>query len=681
MSLSRAARSRFGLTFGVSVVVAAALVGVLPVVSSAAATGVATAGGIGSAAHIASPDSSGVWLRLTWPAATSVNHIVLEADGNASAYLPQSIVSFNDGSSVMVTPDANGQVNVSITPRTVTSASIRAVTVTSGLKVAVRAVTIDGGGSSLGNSAGVAEASSGPAAALSDGAIAAGRTGATWHSATGDTAPWAGIRFSTPHEVSSVQLFGAPAGGTPGGAASWGDLVFGDGSSVRVTSVDAAGGQPTTIAFTPRVTTSVRYVPRSSGVLTLRELVVADRGVTLPRFPTSTSNYSVVALPAAPDCGVTSPAVGTVASGGIALVCPSMGSTVGSSAKIVVSGPTGSTVRASAWVPSGPRDTDGAISTVGTAVVDPTGRAAFTIDTSKLEHGPIAVRFTVDGSTPTGDRLLYLQLDNSGGVNVTSTGYAPGGMTLAWADDFASGVDASVTGLGAVYGTLQPQPGGAGQFGDAVFADPALGAGTIGTLDSSTLRLRAMPLTGTDSTGWGRTMQSGILSSGHQDGSGTLAQYGYFEVRALGAPGRGSWPAFWMMSGDTAVPRGATTSEIDAQEFYGHSPSYGCQTIHRYDLATATATESPAACPQFGSGAALSTDDWALRWHSYGVRVAPGLADFYIDGVLVTETTFATTDVPYYFMLDEALGGGYPVQLQQTGNVTDFFVDWVKVYS
>jgi len=362
-------------------------------------------------------------------------------------------------------------------------------------------------------------------------------------------------------------------------------------------------------------------------------------------------------------------------------VCPAVGSTMAATASVVVSGPVGATLRASAWVPSGPTDTDGAIATVATAVVDSTGRAALTFDASRLEHGPFAIRVTVDGSSPVGDGLLYVQLNNSSGVAVSSSGYAPAGMTLVWSDDFTSGVAASVKGLGTVYGTLQPQPGKAGQFGEAIFADPAKGAGTIGTLDSSSLRIRVMPFTGTDSTGWGRTMQSGMLSSGHWDGSGTLAQYGYFEIRALGAPGRGSWPAFWMMNGDVAAGRGATSSEVDAQELYGHEPIFGCQTVHLYQTAANTQT-SKANCAKFGTGDGWSTDDWALRWHSYGVLISPNVSSYYIDGKLVSKRTeIATSDQPYFFMLDEALGGGYPIQLQQTGGISDLYVDWVKVSS
>ncbi len=631
----------------------------------------------GTAVQTALSAGTYLWATVTWATPTTINRVYLAPTGNAATTPLQSVISFSDGSSDMLTPDAVGRVNVSLTPRRVTKATISLVSNIPG-RVATTPPTIDNTGAAIGRGGGIAEASSGTAATLSDGAIAFGQIGATWSSAAGDGAPWAGIRYPSAREVSSAQLFGAPSGG----AASWGDLVFSDGSKVRVTSVDGTGGQPTTIAFTSRVTTTVRYVPQSKGALTLREMVVAERGTTLPRLPVTGVTYSVPTPPADTGCNDNSSALGTVASGGLALVCPPVGATVSGTARVVVTGPAGATVRASAWVPSGTTDTAGSISTIGTSVVGSTGRTGITFATAPLPHGPFAIRITVDGSPPPGDRLLYLQLFNSGGVTIKPSGNAPGGATLAWSDDFSSGVPATQTGLGTVYGTLQPDPGGAGQFGDAVFADPALGAGTIGTLAGSTLRLRAMPSTGTDPTGWGRTMQAGLLSSGHQDGSGTLAQYGYFEVRALGAPGRGSWPAFWLFTGDAAVPRGATSSEIDVQEMFGYSPIYGCQTVHTYDLATKTQTASPTVCPHFGAGDGYSTDDWALRWHIYGVQVRPADVRYYLDGRLITEQTgYQISDEPYFAMLDEALGGGPPVQLSQTGDITDFYIDWIRVYS
>jgi beta-glucanase (GH16 family) len=135
-----------------------------------------------------------------------------------------------------------------------------------------------------------------------------------------------------------------------------------------------------------------------------------------------------------------------------------------------------------------------------------------------------------------------------------------------------------------------------------------------------------------------------------------------------------------MMNGDVAAGRGATSSEVDAAELYGQSPIYGCQTVHLYQAPKAELSKKN--CRQFGSGDGWSTDDWALRWHTYGVLIAPNVTTFYLDGKVVsTRNEVATSDQPYFFMLDEALGGGYPVQLQQTGNVSDFYVDWVKVSS
>ena len=36
---------------------------------------------------------------------------------------------------------------------------------------------------------------------------------------------------------------------------------------------------------------------------------------------------------------------------------------------------------------------------------------------------------------------------------------------------------------------------------------------------------------------------------------------------------------------------------------------------------------------------------------------------------------------PFFFLLDMALGGGWPVALDPTGGTSDLYVDWVRVYT
>ena len=43
--------------------------------------------------------------------------------------------------------------------------------------------------------------------------------------------------------------------------------------------------------------------------------------------------------------------------------------------------------------------------------------------------------------------------------------------------------------------------------------------------------------------------------------------------------------------------------------------------------------------------------------------------------------TRTLTDEPFYFMIDQSLGGGWPIKLAGTGDTIDLYVDWVRVYT
>lgn len=99
-----------------------------------------------------------------------------------------------------------------------------------------------------------------------------------------------------------------------------------------------------------------------------------------------------------------------------------------------------------------------------------------------------------------------------------------------------------------------------GDFGDARFTDPA--PGFPFTTDQGILKIEARK--GTDGT-W----RSGLLSSVNPKGEGFSQQFGYFEARMKLPPGKGVWPAFWLIG----VDRSKYTAEIDVLEYYGRAPT------------------------------------------------------------------------------------------------------------
>ncbi|MBC3761721.1 family 16 glycosylhydrolase [Quadrisphaera oryzae] len=546
-------------------------------------------------------------------------------------------------------------------------------------------VTPLAGAQAAGQPATTATASSGSPGALSDGAPGAGQLGAEWSASSGDTAPWAQLAFSGTRRIASVQVFGStadasdPAQSTA--AALYGTLRFSDGSTVDVPGIAAGAAMPTTVAFTPRSVTWVRLELRrqiASAPVALRELTAYDAGTTPPQWaaPAGSPTYAVTPAPASCSATTTS-AVAPPLAGRLTLACPTPGSSADAAAVVVVDAPAGSRLTAWLSVPSASA-LDVPLRRAATATADATGRAVLTADVRRLPQGPFALKVTATTTAGAALDPLYAQLFRTGG-SPASTPSAPAGssppagMTLQYSDDFDAPLSISASGWGSRYAAVKPEPWGGSQFGDALFADPAWGAGTLATLPGGYLRVRAQPVgVLAPRQTWGQAHASGILSSQLWGGSGFSAQHGYFEARMLGAPGPGSWPAFWMLNSASGTGRAdGTAAEVDAVELYGHDTDAACHTTHSWGAAKT----GQKACQGYPV-------DWAAQWHTYGVRVLDGGADFYLDGRKVASLgELSHTDEPFFFMLDLATGGGWPVDLAATGQTTDLYVDWVRVYT
>jgi hypothetical protein len=272
-------------------------------------------------------------------------------------------------------------------------------------------------------------------------------------------------------------------------------------------------------------------------------------------------------------------------------------------------------------------------------------------------------------------KALYVQLFNSAGTVDKAPSIAQSkGMTLAWGDEFTSPLSISRTGVGTVYTATKPSYWGPSEFGDAVFADPAWGTGNLGAVGRDFLRIRASgrPSSIPDPLGYNRSYLGGMVSSAALGGSGFSAQYGYFEARILGAPGAGTWPAFWTLSTGSIVTAGASTGEVDAIELYGHDTGGSCRGIHNWIDGR---DDQQVDCRD-------GITDWALNWHTYGAKVTPDGTTFYIDGQQVkTMTGLINADQPHYFLINLAMGAGWPTDLTPTKDVADLYVDYIRVYS
>ncbi|GAA4742016.1 hypothetical protein GCM10023328_24020 [Modestobacter marinus] len=630
-------------------------------------------------------ETTGAWVELDWPEPTTVDHVEVRAAGRAP--FKNAVLTFDRGGSLLLTADEDGNVGLDFPARQVSSARLTFAEVPQeATSVALTSLVLDGSGDPRAtdgeatDSAEVTISSGADPGALVDGDIGSGEVGGEWEALPDDLAPWGELSWEGARELSSVQIVGPSARAfdptSSASAALHGRLVFDDGSSVLVSGISSGEPQVTTIAFTPRMASSVRLVLEKTidqAEFAIREIAVHEAGTTPPVWPQQEQGH-VVAAPEADDCGTAAapPSAGGP-DGQLALVCPAPGAAIDGETSVVLHAPAGTAVTATAWRPATPGSRSGSIEPIASGTADAAGRLPLTFDASSLQHGPFAVRMTAEVQ---GDvRPLYVQLVNRGGEQVTSEGSSPPGMTLQWAEDFSTPLSATQTGAGARYAATKPAPWGPSEFGDAVFADPADGSENLATLDGH-LRVRVDPIGNRDiRTPYDQQHVGGILSSARVGGSGFAAQYGYFEARMLGPAGLGTWPAFWMLDSESATNRGEVTSEVDAVELYGRNTASSCHAIHAWTDGEDALDEQ--FCLEDGI-----RGDWALSWHTYGVRIMPGEAVFTVDGREVHRMVGVVNDAhPYFWMVDLALGGGWPVDLSSTTGVADLYVDWVRVWT
>lgn len=201
-----------------------------------------------------------------------------------------------------------------------------------------------------------------------------------------------------------------------------------------------------------------------------------------------------------------------------------------------------------------------------------------------------------------------------------------------------------------------------GDFGDAQFSDPE--PGFPFTVKDGVLRIEARK--GVDGR-W----RSGLLCSRDGDGvdaEGFAQKYGYFEMRAKLPPGPGVWPAFWL----EGVDKSTGGSEIDVMEQYGRAPDQFQVGTHIFRPGGKDET----------TGQVISTEHDIMQTHfnTYGVLIEPEWMSFYFNRSMVWRTpTERQFRVPFYILLDLALGSGWPID--KTINPSFLEVDYVKVFS
>jgi hypothetical protein len=644
---------------------------------------------------VADGEEKGAWLKLTWAQPQRISRVVFTPGGEKHRIRSASLL-FSDGSSVLVTfRDTSRLKAVVMKARDVTWVKITVAALFKGSTAAglgelrvyqpggagTEVVSAGNDGAAISDSAQAAASSHAPgreADALTDGRRTEDgySSNASWAAGANDHSAWVELSWVAPRELSSIQLYGAGGGHS---SILSGTLLFGDGSSLPVGAVLNDKVHPTTIAFMPRDVSSVRFTVRAvggPGVVGLSEFAAFERG-TSPENENAAAGGNLLPENTFPvTCPSASP--NTVASAQITVICPSTNSKVTSTARLRLA--TSGVAKIIAQV----LPANGSLRSPAVTIVPRMdGRASAKVDVSTEARGPITIRLEgyrdAADSTPDSAVTVYLQLYHSDGPaasGVSESDEPPVGTTLAFREEFTSPVSATSTGADAKYAASKPTASGAGVFGEAAFADPASGFDNLTIVDRDYLRIAVVPTplgTPTPVAG-GLGYIGGSMASSRVGGSGFSAQYGYFEARMLFPAGDGTWPAFWMLPSNNLIKDQKVVAEIDAVESYGHDPKSNCQATHSYRNGVDTGISI--------CGKRFDSVAEAMQWHVYAVDVKPSGITYLIDGEEVaTAPPVPGDDDPLFFLVNLAMGGGWPIDMASVGGSAAVYVDWVRVYT
>jgi beta-glucanase (GH16 family) len=169
---------------------------------------------------------------------------------------------------------------------------------------------------------------------------------------------------------------------------------------------------------------------------------------------------------------------------------------------------------------------------------------------------------------------------------------------------------------------------------------------------------------------WGRQRYTSarLITRGKAEWS-----YGFFEIRARLACGKGTWPAIWMLGSRGDWPAGG---ELDIMEHIGHQPGRVFSTVH-------TAGGSGAS----GAGAATLVSDACSAFHDYQMHWTRQGIRFGIDGVVHFEYLNPGTgsarwpfDAPQFLIMNIAIGGDLGGKVDDSIFPVRMEVDHVRVY-
>ena len=369
----------------------------------------------------------------------------------------------------------------------------------------------------------------------------------------------------------------------------------------------------------------------------------------------------------------------------VAVVSPAYGADVKGDTTVTLAAPGFQSVTVRCWK-QGPGF--GADSTVATAALDAKGAGSFVFPANAYPHGPVTL--TLSGQAGARKDNCYLQLYNQGGVSWNEgmpkdPPPAAQGMALVFADDFKGPLSISSTDPKAAYYDHKP-PGGWQDFSTLRFTSFDKPNNPFSQVDSY-LRIRASE----------KARSAGLISSMKNNATGVTAKAPcYFECRFVGPNAIGTWPAFWLMTDYmSAQVKGVKVpcDELDIIEAYGgegpgHPNAFDTYMVcpHAWDQGDAgkalekkafDALHNPVRMRKLNIPSA-----WYETFHTYACKITRTDTVYYCDNIETGRhpTLPLSKDQAFFFLINLATGGGWPVDLSRYDGQADMYVDFVRVY-
>lgn len=247
----------------------------------------------------------------------------------------------------------------------------------------------------------------------------------------------------------------------------------------------------------------------------------------------------------------------------------------------------------------------------------------------------------------------------------------PEGYSLVWQDEFSDAPDANgKLPLPSKEWWFETGNNGWGNNEPQNYVDRVLGTDTVAKIQNGLLIITAIKL---------ETPYEGSEIISARMNTEKSWKYGYFEMRAKVAGGRGTWAAFWMMPKNG--PSWPLDGEIDIMEYVGYMPNVTHAAVHTqaYNHTIESQRTGTKTIPNAESD-----------FHVYGMEWTEDKIVTYVDGEPYftfendktgNKETWPFNE-PFYLKLNLAIGGNWGGQQGIDPNIfpSRYEIDYVRVY-